>query len=42
MKKNSFSYKVGLVIGWGGVLTIAAIVFLLLAAVIKFLAGLVF
>ena len=42
VNKNSTSYKVGLVIGWGFVLTIVAIVFLLLAAVIKFLAGLVF
>ena len=40
--KNSFSYKVGTVIGWGFAASVTVIVFLLLAAVIKFLAGLVF
>lgn len=42
VNKNSASYKVGLVIGWGLVASIAVIAFLLLAAVIKVLAGLVF
>lgn len=40
--KNSFSYKVGLVIGWCIVAFIAVVMFLLGFGVIKFLAGLVF
>ena len=42
VNKNSTSYKVGLIIGWGIVAAIAILLFLLLFGAIKAVAGWVF